>query len=363
MKNFDELATHVLVFYWRGINLDLKYSFYFATKGLVSFQLMPLFWRAVNILEIKCKLPLIIVVCDAAGCNRNFFRMHSKLSPDLEIIQKVRNLFAPERWIWFLLDVPHLIKTLRNCLFHSKPSGSRYMWNNDEYLEWGHICKLVGAPKLTQNHINLNSVMNVRFAVQTLSTTVAAVLRSYYPLAGATADFCHMSKKCFDIMNIRCQREFFVTRNEDLKPFTSKYDQRLEWLKCTFLGYFSDWNHNIEMREGFTRREKEKMLISAQTYEGLRITVLSIVEIIPFLLENGFDFVLTEIFNQDCLEQSFGTYRSMGGRSENPNVYGFGYDDNAMRVHRSVVPVKCWYDVDDTPIEKRPGKHPDSITK
>ena len=55
LKNFDELATHVLVFYLRGIKSDLKYSFaYFATKSLVNFQLMPLFWRAVNILEIKC---------------------------------------------------------------------------------------------------------------------------------------------------------------------------------------------------------------------------------------------------------------------------------------------------------------------
>ena len=85
-----------------------------------------------------------------------------------------------------------------------------------------------------------------------------------------------------------------------MKPFTSKYDQRLKWLQRTFLGYFSDWKRNIEMREGFTRREKEKMLISAETYEGLRITVLSIVEIIPYLLENGLDFVLTEKFNQDC---------------------------------------------------------------
>ena len=334
LKNFDELATHVLVFYWRGIKSNLKYSFaYFATKGLVNFQLIPLFWRAVNILEIKCKLPMIIVVCDAAGCNRNFFRMHSKLSPDLEIIHKVRNLLAP---IWFLSDVP----TLRNCFSHSKPSGSRYMWSNGEHLEWGHICKLVngqfmttkGALKLTQNHINLNSysVMNVRLSVQSFSATVADVLRNYYPLASATANLCHMSNKFFDIMNIRCQREFFVTRNEDLKPFTSKYGQRLEWLKCTFLGYFPDGKRNIEMRGGFTRREKEKMFISAQTYEGLRITVLSIVEIIPFLLENGLDFVLTEKFNQDCLEQSFGTHRSMGGRSENPNVYRFGYDDNAM---------------------------------
>ena len=91
------------------------------------------------------------------------------------------------------------------------------MWNNGQHIEWGHICKLVndqfmttkGAPKLTQNHINLNSysVMNVRLAVQTLSATVAAVLRNNYPQANATADFCDMGNKFFDVMNIRCQKE------------------------------------------------------------------------------------------------------------------------------------------------------------
>ena len=83
-------------------------------------------------------------------------------------------------------------------------------------------------------------------------------------------------------------------------------------------------------------------------------------------MKNGLNFVLTEKFNQDCLEQSFGTHRSMGGRSENPNLYRFGYDENAMRVHRSVVPVKgntagafigkrkpCYYEVDNTPLDKR----------
>ena len=123
------------------------------------------------------------------------------------------------------------------------------------------------------------------------------------------------------------------------------------------------------MREGFSKKEKEKMFISAQTYEGLQITVMSMVEIVPFLLDNEFEFVLTEKFNQDCLEQNFGTHRSVGGRSQNPYLYRFGHDENAMRVHRSVVPVKgnvqgafvnkskpCWFDVEEDPIEKRAKK-------
>ena len=90
--------------------------------------------------DVSC---VIVVVCDAASSDRNVFRMYSKMSSDLEVVHDVRNLFAPERWICFLSDVPHLMGTLSNCLFHSKPAGPRYMWNNGHHLEWGHISKLV----------------------------------------------------------------------------------------------------------------------------------------------------------------------------------------------------------------------------
>ena len=42
--------------------------------------------------------------------------------------------------------------------------------------------------------------------------------------------------------------------------------------------------------------------ISAQTYEGLRIAVYSHIEVIKFLLAEGFQYVLTERFMQDVLE-------------------------------------------------------------
>ena len=223
------------------------------------------------------------------------------------------------------------------------------MWNNGNDLDWRHIYKIVddqyfttkGASRLTRAHVDLTSysVMNVRLAAQTLSASTAVVLR-YNKDASATAEFCEMANKFFDILNVRSQQEGTFQRNDDMKPFISKDDERLVWLKTTFLDYFSSSKESIEKREGFSKTEKEKMFISAQTYQGLKITVLSMVEIIPFLLDNGVKFVLTNKFNQDCLEQNFGMHRSMGGRSDNPNVYRFGYQAQANRVHRSVVPVK-----------------------
>ena len=68
--DIDDLATHCLVFYVRGISSDLKFSFsYHATKGASAAQIMSLFWKAVSILELSCDLNVIAAVADGASNN------------------------------------------------------------------------------------------------------------------------------------------------------------------------------------------------------------------------------------------------------------------------------------------------------
>ena len=47
--------------------------------------------------------------------------MHSGLDdhPDADVVYKTVNLFAPDRYIYFIADAPHLMKTARNALYHS----------------------------------------------------------------------------------------------------------------------------------------------------------------------------------------------------------------------------------------------------
>ena len=69
-----ELATHALVFFVRGAATDLKYSLaYFLTKDVTSYQIMPLFWKSVSVLELVCNLWVCAAVCDGASPNRLFF--------------------------------------------------------------------------------------------------------------------------------------------------------------------------------------------------------------------------------------------------------------------------------------------------
>ena len=49
----------------------------------------------------------------------------------------------------------------------------------------------------------------------------------------------------------------------------------------------------------FTRDERARMFIARPTYEGIRITIKSTVELVEYLLKIGFPYVLTGRFIQD----------------------------------------------------------------
>ena len=93
----ETFASHALAFLVRGLCTDLKHIIaYFFTKDLTSFQLMPLFWRAVSVLELSLQLYVCAAVNDGALVNRKFFRLHSQLAQDLkcDVVYKTRNVFA-----------------------------------------------------------------------------------------------------------------------------------------------------------------------------------------------------------------------------------------------------------------------------
>jgi hypothetical protein len=246
----DTLASHILVFFIRSAMNPLSYAFAsFATDSIMSFQIFPLFWRAVAILERTCKLKVVAVTCDGASPNHAFYKMHVNNDNKANgITYRTKNIYAEdERYIWFFSDPPHLIKTSRNCLSNSGSNRcSRYMWNNGKYLLWSHIakfyyedmeCNLNYFPKLTREHIILNaySVMNVKLAVQILSATVGNTLLEFGPgEASETANFCLLMDKFFDCCNVTNTKEYIKNRKVFLKPFTDCSDERFYWLKNNF---------------------------------------------------------------------------------------------------------------------------------
>ena len=305
LHNVKELATHVLVFLVKSIVNPLSYSFAtFATTGATSYKIFVLFWKAVNILE-NIQLKVIAATADGASPNRKFFRMHKPLDGDAEkaVVYRAENTFtssSEKRFVYFFADVPHLIKTTRNCLSNSGSGrATRYMWNSGFFILWSHItnfyhqdleCGLKMMNKLTNDHVNLTpfSVMRVRLAAQVLSETVSTVLNTFgdADVAG-TAKFCLMMDKFFDCLNVKNTVEHKIKNKPFLKPYESVDDIRFAWLD-QFLNYFEQWKESIEERPGnFTQNAKANMFLSWQTYEGLRVTVYSFKEVCKFLLENG----------------------------------------------------------------------------
>lgn len=259
------------------------------------------------------------------------------------------NLFAPHRFVYFFADTPHLVKTTRNCLLHSgSGTCTRYMWNNGQFILWQHISQMFYQdvdnglkllPKITYDHINLNSysVMRVNLAAQVLSATMAAVLKTFGPAeAAATSKFCEMVDGFIDCVNVRSTAEHQRKRKPFLAPYTSLEDERFQWL-LEFLDYLKRWKESTENRPGnFTLNARSRMSVSWQTYEGFQISVHSAIKATKFLLQEGMEFVLTERFCQDPLEEYFGSQRKLGQRNDNPDIKTFGYNNNTIRIQRAV---------------------------
>ena len=384
LTNEDLIATHALAFLVRGLCTDLNHIIaYFFTGNVTSFQIMPLFWRTVAVLEVSLNLHVCAAVNDGASPNRKFFRLHSKLAQglDCDIVYKTPNIFAPSQFIFFFADSPHLMKTARNCLYNSgSGSRSRLMWNNGQYLMFRHIADLFYSdqefalhtlPKLTLDHIVLTSFskMKVKLAVQVLSKSVAIALRetAKEDVTG-TAEFCEMMNGFFDCTNVRSLTEHVRKKNAFIKPYESAEDERLTWLKDVFLKYLESWRQSTLEREGeYTPDERQKMFLSVQTYEGLKIAVYSHIDAIRFLLSKGFKFVLSERFMQDVLKDYSGHQRDKGRRSDNPTAQQFGYNDLTIAAQRDIAPairgnvggrygkVK-WHQVSEEPVKKRQKK-------
>ena len=99
---------------------------YHASPGFTGDQLFPVMWEATKVLE-SIGFKVRNWVCDGAAPNSRFFLING-----LEEEKRGRqywtvNRYAPERKLFFILDVPHLLKTTRNNLENSHGNSNTCM--------------------------------------------------------------------------------------------------------------------------------------------------------------------------------------------------------------------------------------------
>ena len=262
-----QLADHMLVTMVRGVATNLCYPLSaYASKTASGTTLYSIIWECIEYLEMSVGLKVIYLCCDGAVQNRSVFQLHS---PDGEFVHKTLNKYAlEERYLYFVSDPPHLLKTARNCFANSGSHlKSRNLWFDGD-ITWMHIVELYEkhceqsefklCPKLTRNHVDLTSFskMKVSLAAQVLSSTVSNALDHVYgERVSNTAKFVRIMDKWFDVMNVKHLNEGRNKRNVNLLPFTDVNDERLIWLTTEFLRYFDDWRDAVSKRSGnFSRK-------------------------------------------------------------------------------------------------------------
>ena len=99
----------------------------YSITDLTGLQLHDIVWGAVRRLQ-EIALQVDCIVCDGGKPNRKFIHDHiSEEGVRDGVVYKVRNMYDPTKFIYFMTDVPHLMKTTRNCWANSHSQGSRYL--------------------------------------------------------------------------------------------------------------------------------------------------------------------------------------------------------------------------------------------
>ena len=57
-------------------------------------------------------------------------------------------------------------------------------------------------------------------------------------------------------------------------PYTNTLLSYSQWLREDFLAYLEEWKDSVNKREGFTAAQKQKMMLSRETVEGITISGL-----------------------------------------------------------------------------------------
>lgn len=303
------LANKALVFMAKGIQTPWKQplGYFFANKGTPAGVLKDLLLRCYTSL-VDAGLEPVAVVCDQGSQNLSvFYQLVTAEQPYIDINGKR---------LFFLFDVPHLLKCLRNMLFKYdfkigdhvvKSSYIKYAYEEDRQHQ------IRSMPRLSNRHFNLTflSKMSVKLAAQVFSNRVAAAMYTFVvfqklPAAAIhTAKFVERMDRLFDSLN--SSQKFGKTPYASAMKGTSVH--------FDFLAECIEVFENIEVLQ--CRRQPSCI-------QGFCLTMRSVIMLYEYLKANyGFDYLLTRHLNQDALENTFAIIRSKSGANANTTARQF----------------------------------------
>ncbi|KAL1431605.1 hypothetical protein MTO96_002234 [Rhipicephalus appendiculatus] len=192
----------------------------------------------------------------------------------------------------------------------------------DHQTNFGHYVTLFDTekdkhlrvvPKLTRAHVAPDNLqkMSVRLATQLFSRSTAVGIKLYREAkvpgmenSEGTETFTRMVNDLFDAFNIKLPSRGVRRHSKEIQIIKSFLEM-------------------LNMTEQNSVEKNLKLFASQQTTQSLRVTLLSTIDIIEYLLTQGAHYVLTAKLNKDPLERHFGLARSFGGDESHPTVVNF----------------------------------------
>jgi len=268
-------------------------------------------------------LNICAVACDMGSNN-------IKLSNILNISPDNTGFYLENQYLFFIFDVPHIAKALRNMLltYDFYVNGKKISWQFiKDFYELDKTFPVKAAHKLTDSHIYPTSFqkMKVKLATQVFSYSVYVGMTFFIRFgslpaeATETAEFVNRVDKLFDILN--------SSQTYGSKKYNAAF--KADSFQLEFLMDCLTFFKKLEVRDKNNRNVTKKI----KFIKSLLISINSIIQLFYHLRENaGFDYILTRRLNQDCLENHFGKIRSENGNCINPT---------AIQFHRTFRRMQC----------------------
>lgn len=220
--------------------------------------------------------------------------------------------------IYIVLDPPHMLKLIRNCLAAKSPLKD----GKNNSIDWKFFERLVSVEsslvshRMTRKHLDFHSnKMNVKLAAQTLSYSVARSMEvllqnrnSNFLNAGGTITFIKNFNKAFDILNSK-----HIDSNNLFKRGLNEENAEKIF---EFLNYFEIYIKSIKLGGRNILQTDRKT-----GFLGFLVNINTLKCIYEaFVLTKRIENIQFYFLGQDSLESLFSRIRSMFGNNTNPTA-------------------------------------------
>lgn len=295
-------------------------------------------------------LRVIAVTSDMGPSNQSMWKALHIYSRKTSLSISINNPAEPDHRVYFLADVPHLLKNLRAAFLNHREiilpndvctsnnlSSSKVMLSHLEDLvnfTSSGESDFALAHKLTKDTISLQghfSKMNVSTAVHLFSREVSASLKYLVMKHNRSRDylttawFLDMIDRWFTLMSSRHPVSALSTYNSE--------------------SYLNAINHLQTVIKVTQTMQIGERAVWKPVQAGIVLSTTSVLTIFSDLVPVQLDFLLTSRFSQDCVENLFSLVRS---KSPVPTPREFKYALKTITVAQYLKPVYSGnYDFDE----------------